>query len=37
MSLLKITAGPFDFDAKLETEAAPQTTAAFAKLLPYEG
>lgn len=37
MSLLKITAGPYNFDARLETEAAPQTSAAFAKLLPYEG
>lgn len=32
---LKITAGPFVFDARLETELAPQTCAAFMKLLPY--
>ncbi|MFB0994599.1 MAG: DUF3830 family protein [Paracoccaceae bacterium] len=36
MSKLKITAGPFTFDAKFETEAAPKTCSAFAKLLPYE-
>ena len=35
MTTLKITAGPFTFIAKLETEAAPQTCAAFIKLLPY--
>lgn len=37
MTKLKITAGPFDFDAKLETGAAPQTCAAFAAAMPYEG
>ena len=37
MTKLKIIAGPFVFDAKLETEAAPNTSAAFASLLPYEG
>jgi hypothetical protein len=36
MTKLKITAGPFAFDARLETEAAPQTCAAFLKRLPYE-
>src|ERR1043165_3034016 len=35
MSKLKITAGPFDFDARLETEAAPKACAAFAKHLPF--
>ncbi|SIQ29620.1 Protein of unknown function [Rhizobium sp. RU35A] len=34
---LKITAGPFVFDAVLETEKAPQTSKAFAERLPYEG
>lgn len=32
---LKITAGPFSFDALLETARAPQTCAALLKLLPY--
>jgi len=32
---LKISAGPFVFDGRLETELAPQTCAAFLKLLPY--
>ena len=32
---LKISAGPFTFDAQLETELAPLTCAAFMKLLPY--
>ncbi|WP_343314967.1 DUF3830 family protein [Brucella sp. BE17] len=36
MTKLKITAGPYTFDARLETESAPQTCAAFVKLLPYE-
>ncbi|MGK6317715.1 DUF3830 family protein [Neorhizobium sp. DT-125] len=36
MTNLKITAGPFTFDARLETEHAPQTSAAFLKRLPYE-
>ena len=33
---LKISAGPYSFDAKLESEAAPKTCAAFRALLPYE-
>lgn len=37
MSKLKITAGPFTFDARLETDAAPKTCAVFADRLPYEG
>lgn len=36
MTNLKITAGPFTFDARLETENAPKTCAAFLKRLPYE-
>lgn len=36
MTKLKITAGPFAFDARLEIEAAPKTCAAFLKRLPYE-
>ena len=36
MTKLKITAGPFTFDARLETERAPETCAAFARHLPYE-
>lgn len=34
---LKITAGPFVFDAVLETEKAPQTCKAFIERLPFEG
>jgi hypothetical protein len=36
MTKLKITAGPFTFDARLEAEDAPKTCAAFLKRLPYE-
>lgn len=36
MSKLRITAGPFTFDARFETEAAPRTCAMFKKLLPYD-
>src|SRR5205814_324275 len=35
MTELKITAGPFSFDACLEIEAAPKTCAAFSKHLPF--
>ncbi len=35
MSKLKITAGPFVFDARLETKAAPKTCAAFVERLPF--
>jgi hypothetical protein len=35
MKMLKVTAGPFTFDAKLETEMAPKTCAAFLKALPF--
>jgi hypothetical protein len=36
MSELRITAGPFTFDAHFENAAAPKTCAIFRKLLPYE-
>jgi hypothetical protein len=36
MSKLRISAGPFTFDARFETEAAPKTCAMFRKLLPYD-
>ncbi|MDG1318015.1 MAG: DUF3830 family protein [Paracoccaceae bacterium] len=37
MTLLKITAGPYSFDARLETEAAPKTCAAFESAMPFLG
>ena len=36
MDKLRITAGPFVFDAKFEDAAAPKTCAIFRRLLPYE-
>ena len=36
MSESRITAGPFEFVARLEEERAPQTCAAFGRLLPFE-
>jgi hypothetical protein len=36
MELLKITAGPFVFTARMEEAAAPDTCAAFAGLLPFQ-
>ncbi len=36
MSELRITAGPFEFVARLEEKAAPQTCEAFGGLLPFE-
>jgi len=36
MSTLKVTAGPFIFGGRLETEAAPKTCAAFLKGLPFK-
>ena len=33
--MLRITAGPFTFTAQMEEANAPQTCAAFSKLLPY--
>ena len=35
MRHLKITAGPYQFLARLEEEAAPKTCARFLQLLPY--
>ncbi len=35
MSMLRITAGPFEFTARFEEADAPQTCAAFRRLLPY--
>ncbi|MDR6955410.1 hypothetical protein J2X65_004790 [Ancylobacter sp. 3268] len=35
MTSLRITAGPYELEAKLETEAAPKTCALFLGLLPY--
>jgi hypothetical protein len=35
MTQLRITAGPYTFQARLEEAAAPRTCAAFLKLLPY--
>ena len=37
MANLKITAGPFTFDARLEEDAAPKTCAAFRSRLPFSG
>jgi uncharacterized protein DUF3830 len=36
VSELRLTAGPFEFVARLEEEAAPQTCKAFGRLLPFE-
>ena len=36
MTQIIIEAGPFTFEAKLETELAPETCKAFAKAMPYE-
>ena len=35
MTILRITAGPFEFTAVMEEENAPKTCAAFSKLLPF--
>jgi Protein of unknown function (DUF3830) len=35
MSLIRIKAGPFQFTARFEDEAAPKTCAKFRSLLPY--
>ncbi len=35
MSELRVTAGPFEFGAKFEEEAAPKTCEAFRRLLPF--
>ncbi len=36
MQMLKITAGPFTFTARLEEELAPRTSAAIRAMLPFE-
>jgi hypothetical protein len=36
VSTLRITAGPYTFTARFEEERAPQTVAAFRKLLPWK-
>jgi len=36
MTTIKIKAGPFEFEALLETAAAPKTCARFLTLLPYK-
>lgn len=36
MTLLRITAGPFEFEARMEVENAPKTCAKFMSLLPYK-
>jgi hypothetical protein len=35
MTRLRIAAGPYQFEARLEVEAAPKTCAKFLTLLPY--
>ncbi|MFC1995059.1 DUF3830 family protein [Chloroflexota bacterium] len=35
MTMLRITAGPFEFTAVMEEKNAPDTCAAFSKLLPF--
>jgi len=35
MTMLRITAGPFELTAVMEEENAPDTCAAFSKLLPF--
>jgi hypothetical protein len=37
MTALRITAGPYAFDARLEKEAAPKTCAAFEAAMPFTG
>ena len=36
MTQIRITAGPFVFEGRLEEEAAPKTCALFLSLLPYK-
>ena len=36
MTSIKITAGPYVFEARLETELAPKTCEAFLKFLPFK-
>jgi hypothetical protein len=35
MTKIRVSAGPYVFDARLETEAAPKTCAAFVARLPF--
>jgi hypothetical protein len=35
VTMLRIKAGPYEFEARMEEEAAPKTCAKFASLLPY--
>ncbi len=35
MTVLHIKAGPYDFEAQMQHEAAPDTCAKFARMLPY--
>ncbi len=35
MNMLQVTVGPFVFKAKMQEDAAPDTCAAFKKLLPF--
>ena len=35
MTILRIIAGPFEFEARMEEERAPKTCAKFSGLLPY--
>lgn len=37
MTMVKITAGPFAFNGRMEEEAAPRTCAFFRTLLPFQG
>ena len=37
MTKMKVTAGEFTFSARLEKELAPNTCAAFEKLMPFIG
>ena len=37
MSLLRVSAGPFRFEARLEESLAPKTAAAFRARLPFAG
>jgi hypothetical protein len=36
MTTLRVDAGPFEFRARMEEESAPETCAAFLRLLPFE-
>jgi hypothetical protein len=36
MTILRIKAGPYEFEARMEEENAPKTCAKFLTLLPYK-